>query len=116
MNEKPKQLWINALKSGQYKQYCGAMIDEDLEELEGLKCEKKSMCVMGVLAHVALEAANLKLTLANWKKFSDNNEYPTDRTVKWAGLSWDEVEKLIDTNDARKMTFKEFANHIENQY
>ncbi len=115
MNKKVKKLWVDALNSGKYKQICGYMRDvvpgaKDDTEID---MSRKSMCVMGVLAEVALEQSGLKYTSENYLKFASGNDYPSNKTMEWAGLTSKQVEKLIAANDGNKMTFEDFAEHIQ---
>lgn len=105
-----RKLWADALRSGNYIQVCDRMIENDDDV--GKKCGK-GMCVMGVLADVALRDSGLAITYDNWREFSSGNEDPSTRTINWAGLSIDTVQKMISDNDAGRKTFDEFAQYIE---
>lgn len=115
-------MWVEALRSGKYKQICNMMRDtrmndEGYEAIPDVNPKNNNMCVMGVLADLALISSHLKYDLTNWKKFSEYNDGPTTRTLEWAGLTGEEANKLIEYNDGigevETKTFKEFANYIE---
>ncbi len=114
MDPTAKKLWIDALRSGVYVQVCGVMRDEKREK-ENITpdMKKNDMCVMGVLADVALRNSDLPYTVESWGKFAMNNTAPTDKTLQWAGINVSVMNKLMGDNDAEKMTFDEFANYIE---
>lgn len=113
MKSRAKKMWVEALTSGEYKQICSYMRDVDDNEKPVMAEENKNMCVMGVLADLALRDAGLKITQANWTKFAGHNEAPTERTLEWAGLEKSNAHDMIDLNDEDSMSFKEFAKYIK---
>lgn len=122
MDPKAKRLWVQALRSGKYIQICGAMrgtcqvIDMSSSGVERQKevpdMTYKNMCVMGVLADVALENSGLKYSMENWNKFA-YGDIPTDRTLKWAGMDEDVMDQFMSENDSKLKTFEDFADEIE---
>lgn len=112
MSLKPyaKKLWVDALRSGNYAQVCDRMIADD-EQIGSKKC--KGMCVMGVLADVAMRDSGLPMNYLTWREFARGNEEPTNRTLQWAGLDISTMVKMIDENDKRVKTFDQFAQYIE---
>lgn len=113
MNPVAKELWIGALTDGSHKQVCGFM-KKNPPGNTGIK----NMCVMGVLADVALKYSGLEYTKENWYEFA-NSTWPTERTLKWAELSKEQARKLVQFNDAEKKnrkTFAEFAEYIKENF
>lgn len=128
MKTKIKQKWINALTSGEYKQICSFMRgtkevkNGTRNQLTGRKYthdeadmspKNNHMCVMGVLADLAFRESGLNRTVKNWLKFADDNEWPSKRTLEWAGLEDKRIDDLVSSNDKSSRTFKELARYID---
>lgn len=92
MEEKLKQKWIKALRSGKFRQAREVIADDD------------SYCCLGVLCIVAGK------TVRDIIKSSND-----DLCTAWRrefGLSNDETEQCIAWNDNDKLSFKEIAERI----
>lgn len=132
-----RQLWVEALKSGKYKQTIGV--------LHKIRGKQESFCCLGVACKLAAENG-VKLTTelrndgtekivkytSNKKvKNSWNDGYSKDSqecflpkaVIEWLGTAGDLVEvmefkdtkvgDLVDMNDAAKATFKQIAKVVE---
>lgn len=126
-------MWVEALRSGHYKKICGAMREEkspitgeDYEVLDkfgtlpDMSPKNNNMCVMGVLADLALKDSGLKPTVKNWIKFASCDEQPSERTIEWAGLETADrdgrIQNMIEDNDSKAKTFRDFADYIERNF
>lgn len=95
------QKWIDALRSGEYKQGFGS-----------LKNNAGNFCVLGVLCDV--HRKTLKRSGYNWK----GNSYLgwhgllPNEVARWVGL-FDIVENLVDYNDIHKYSFKKIASILQ---
>ena len=133
MNVKIKNLWVEALKSENYKQAFNKLKVKDPED------NVVKFCPLGVLCDICIDESNLR---CGWKPryqwdnetffaFYVNNGYSTydefgflPPDVKaWAELDsvvpklkYKEEEKSInELNDIEKLSFEEIANLIEEQ-
>src|ERR1051325_8479035 len=104
MNKKIKKLWINALRSGKYKQTRGKLRYDD------------TYCCLGVLCDL-----HRKITKNKWKPdncprhyeyFGEKGALPK-KVYSWAKITDDNQQALIDLNDNLNATFKKIANYIE---
>lgn len=118
MKAKAKKLWIEGLTNGTYKQICSFMRETEYKDGQDIPKTngKNNMCVMGVLADIAMRDAGFSITLENWIKFSNRNEEPSARTLEWAGLTKSQSDKMIDYNDGKEKTFAEFAEYIKEKF
>lgn len=104
MNEVVKLKWVNALRSGHYKQGFGQ-----------LKNSKDEYCCLGVLCDI------YAITYAT--SFNEgNNIMPVEKITNWAGLESrqkviykNQNRHLADINDDEKLSFKEIAEIIIKQ-
>ncbi len=107
MDKKIKAKWVNALRSGDYKQ-----TRMQLRNAEG-------WCCLGVLADVCAD---------DWLPVKGREEYAQpfldgkqigdicDLTTKWCekiGLPLKEKGHLMSMNDSNENTFEEIADYIE---
>jgi hypothetical protein len=117
MNKEIKKLWVEALRSGEYKQARGRLRDED------------KFCCLGVLCDLHAKAVG-----GAWCRdhegylvYSDSDALLPPSVTAWAGLSSDsphtvwhdddedrQEEPLAEHNDGRR-TFQEIADMIEEQ-
>jgi hypothetical protein len=110
-----KKLWIDALRSGDYKQYTNG----------ALRKTEKHFCVMGVLCDVTKDITGL-----SWKYvggiwyfgcyrgsvpdvISDLCESPTSVPMLRYGRNY--PLSLTHLNDIKQISFKKLANLIEEQ-
>jgi hypothetical protein len=129
MDPNIKTLWVNALRSGQYKQISGNLC----KEVNGTSC----FCALGVLCEVhRIHHLNRNgLDIFGWGYYwkGTRNDWDWRRTYlgadtslpetvrEWAGLSsydpsvhWEEgVSSIVDLNDDRKFCFNDIADLIE---
>lgn len=116
MNVEAKKTWIEALRSGDYKQgrsrLCRTMGEVD------------EFCCLGVLYDVAAdgdwnprEGTDGSIVWYTHSDGSDEGDVwyaylpPSFRAL--VGLSETEERRLSDMNDSKKMSFPEIANYIE---
>lgn len=100
MNKEVKTKWVDALRSGDYKQ-----IIEELQSLEGY-------CCLGVLCKLAKEDG---IGVDMYENIIIGGELEDQvNVIDWSGLKDDnEVQHLIHMNDNECRTFEEIANYIE---
>jgi hypothetical protein len=113
MNKKVKKLWVEALRSGEYKQTDGQ-----------LRNVHNSFCCLGVLCNLHAQAhPHIAAKQKSPIKYMDNTGVLPDPVQRWAGLegNWGadvtikgEYLTLIIHNDNGR-TFKQIANAIEKQ-
>ena len=120
-----KQKWVDALRSGEYKQGTGQ-----------LKCEgTNTFCCLGVLTDVYAKEFDIDFADAATEFLGKkpNAEYPTNVVAQWAGLHGnnphieiecyndESEEKCLEThpiatlNDDFEYSFLKLANLIESQ-
>lgn len=100
MNSEIKKKWVEALRSGLYKQGTGR-----------LRCND-NYCCLGVLCDIT-DKSKWRMTEYNFYYGSQfcHSAYPSE--TKKFGLSKSEVEHLIYLNDAENRDFNQIANYIE---
>lgn len=110
MNSKVKRLWINSLRSGEYKQIQGCLKDE------------YGYCCLGVLCDLFLKFNNEQESSWVDHNFVVDSERGDsvllDTVQNWAELnSGDPIIgnnlKAIEANDVSELSFEEIANLIE---
>jgi len=84
--------WVKALRSDKYTQCYNGLSEED-----------GSVCALGVLCDIS--------KLGRWKKNLEYTNYK--KVLKWAGLTEDGVDTIVDWNDYEQKTFPTIANLIE---
>ena len=104
MNKEYKKLWLEALRSGDYKQARGRLMDVDDDF-------NKTYCCLGVLCKVAKaikwrNGAILPLNLLKRTELED-----TDPQVFYKRKQ----RSLSELNDDVELSFKQIANIIEKQ-
>ena len=112
MKQQAYKLWLEALRSGKYKQAKGALR------------KGNRFCCLGVLCDIHRKVVEPK---TKWKKelrelgdgrYSYNNERGIlpDNVLKWAGLTRSEVklDTLVEMNDSGE-GFNKIADVIENK-
>lgn len=111
MNPEVKAVWIEALRSGEYKQTQAGVLVNPLES---------SYCCLGVLCslngtgefHQREEAPYYKLSSQESRGASYGVPF---EVLNWAGLLNDEPVKFVALNDGGA-TFSEIADVIEEKY
>jgi hypothetical protein len=112
MNPVIKQAWIAALLSGDYRQVRGMLAD-----IEG------GRCALGVLADLGVEAEQVERTVGTVKDTDgklvtaylyNGHEFALPEVVLyWAGLTYQEVNRIGRLNDVVGMTLPAIAAWIE---
>lgn len=106
MNPVVKELWLAALRSGEFEQGRGYLNRHD------------RLCCLGVLCEVAIgsgeEVKKFKDGTSGTVCYSGCDTYPPVRVYEWAGLTPDETADvtLSSKNDGGS-SFEEIANWIE---
>lgn len=110
MNPEVKHRWIDALRSGKYKQ-----IKVNLKS-------KTGFCSLGVLVDLFLLEKNLDWKLyIDHSEFNGNDSHLHNRVITWNDIvTWangsnyfDVSNLLIKMNDEEGKTFQEIADYIE---
>lgn len=114
MNPEIKELWVKALRSGEYKQ--GTFI---------LRSENDEYCCLGVLCDLHIkDHKNYKWKYdAYYGRYSCHlgTEMPPIEVVDWSGIEDQpiyykgEYTTLTELNDVEKLTFNQIAEKIEEQ-
>lgn len=110
MNPVAKELWLSALRSGEFMQGVGSLLNNDRH------------CCLGVLSEVAIRsgvevmkgACNVSDCGCNRVTFDDHTSYHPASVGNWAGLSpsSEAANTLAFKNDVG-VTFAEIADWIE---
>lgn len=112
-----KQAWLDALRSGAYKQGTGRLYDED-------ECAYCCLGVLTRLAELSGEVADLGLNKKWYRQYIGE---PPESVVKWAfGGIWPATrwfvpyegppEHLADLNDNFRLSFGQIAAIIEKEF
>lgn len=113
-------LWVNALRSGQYKQARGCLFNEDsyvndkgFEVFNDDEDESfvGGFCCLGVLCDLAVKDGGAPWDSKKGPQTSFGE--PPEHFLKFMGLDSDMVAELISMNDDQGMTFGEIADEIE---
>lgn len=101
MDERLKQRWVKALRSGRYKQASDALHYKD-----------GACCCLGVLCRISGVKRELD---GSGEGFNyDNNYYGlSDNLRKKFGVTKRQQNNLVALNDVREKNFKEIADYIE---
>lgn len=98
------QLWLDALRSGKYRQGQG-----QLRQTDGNGHNR--FCCLGVLCDLAVKDGGPKW---NSERGPENHAAePSAKILKFMGLTDNEVNDLIGLNDDELRNFKEIADYIE---
>mgnify|MGYP001438297913 CR=1 FL=1 len=96
--------WVKALRSGEYKQTRGTLVDRD------------GFCCLGVLCDIANKENVVEL-----HDYQDRGNLPC-KVMKWSGIEDSYGERkgrrkaLAILNDFNRYSFKKIANVIEKEY
>lgn len=104
MNAELKAKWIEALRSGKYKQ-----------GRTQLRSDNDAFCCLGVLCDIEPDVTWEKKTGsydAVYDSEFDGGELPSSFR-EWAGISSDREQELIEMNDDYGKSFAEIADYIE---
>ena len=108
MNKEVKEKWLEALRSGEYKQGRGALRNKDDE-----------YCCLGVLCDVVKGSDGVQMSWAddgNLWTLGSFIGYPPPRVMYLADLNSGQVLQLITRNDDWGNTFEEIADYIEENF
>lgn len=123
MNKAIKKLWIDALRSGEYKQGTGRLSTVDEAGIT-------RMCCLGVLCDLYIKRTGKGV----WRKDDDSelrcfiysygtsSSLPPREVVKWAGLDTDRGMKGINLDSMNdgigqpRHSYAEIANVIEEKF
>ena len=112
MNKKIKKQWLEALRSGKYRQTKEALKDDD------------GYCCLGVLCNLVKDRVGEDFD--GHKDYEGDSEkvgylfmgklfYPPEKILKLARISIKGAKKLANLNDDGN-TFEQIANHIDRYY
>ena len=122
MNKDVKKKWVDALRSGRFKQ-----------GRSRLNYANESYCCLGVLCEIAVsegatDPARLKDGVGRSMTYGWSSTVPPDDVLEWAGIddepvfparddsmhnTWSAANKLIDLNDDQRAPFEVIADWIE---
>ena len=94
MDAEIKRKWVEALRSGEYKQGRNALVGFSYEE------NKLYLCCIGVGFCIV-------------RPSEDVNGSDTDTASAVLGLAAEQQDTLVNMNDEKKMSFAEIADYIE---
>lgn len=102
--EQVYDLWIEALRSGEYKQTEGQLHDPD----------ENSFCCLGVLCDLARKDGGKVNWYNDWKSIVEPGSGGLPVFVRnYIGLSDTDEQKLIEMNDSQTQSFKQIASYIK---
>lgn len=117
MDEKLKEDWVKALRSGEYDQAASALKYREGEE------ETASYCCLGVLCEVHPEIQFNEILGEYYKSVETEDggcvyqEIGDEVLVGWfmreIGLSSEDADYLMSMNDSQGKDFLQIADHIE---
>lgn len=110
MNPEIKILWLDALKSGEYKQGRHALCKIN-------KKGEKEYCCLGVLCEVAIKnGIDLRIEDHDGEFSYDGNvAYHPKKVADWSGLTNTDASLLIRINDGSD-SFESVIKEIEKRY
>ena len=102
MDQKFKEKWVKALRSGRYKQGTGRLRSDD-----------NNFCCLGVAANIAgVPCEHNEDWSAYDYKFDENTLLFATIPNGWNGITYEEGDSLAKMND-NGATFEEIADYIE---
>jgi len=117
MDKKVKEIWVEALRSGSYRQGEGVMCNK----IVGERSSHKKFCCLGVLRHCMFgidvnpdELANhFPDAFNNYENYHRSETKLLDEELELFGIDHVEQGKLIDMNDDLGLKFNRIAKYIE---
>ena len=103
MNPEIRDLWVDALNSGEYTQGYGALRKDD------------NFCCLGVLSDLAVKAGVIDepvLIDSGDYQYDGQSGFLSPRVAEWAGLNRSPI-RLINMNDGKHNKFKTIAKYIK---
>lgn len=114
MKKEIKKLWLEALRSGKYKQATGQLKRVDLYS------QQESHCCLGVLCELhrkAMKKGSKSVWSDDGAKYLNDGGVLPERVRKWAGLAERdpriESAKLTRWNDSYRKSFTSIADLIQ---
>lgn len=110
MNPEIKELWLEALRSGNYPQGIGALKEIKLGE------EIYRYCCLGVLCETIIAKGIMDIPVraeSNLVTFDGVIGGLTSRLMDKVGLTRDAHGELVRLNDLKRLSFSEIADWIE---
>lgn len=104
--------WVEALKSGRYRQTRETLFDPDLESGGGY-------CCLGVLTDLYINHHGLRSGAPSYSGLfrtnskGHNGDMPDNNVLAWADLTEDQATELVSLNDDDRADFLTIAEHIE---
>ena len=95
--------WVEALRSGEYKQGIGWLVDND-----------DNFCCLGVLCNIAPASIRDEwvFTDGDWRMDGEGSGL-SPKFRKWSGVTCDEEDRLVILNDRERESFETIADYIE---
>lgn len=135
MKESIAKQWIEALRSGKYRQAKGALRDNDLL-VNDRKYPVTGFCCLGVLCNLhAIEHPKLAAKQTDPDAYLDHHSVLPKEVMKWAGMKnsegsfrsekavglskdseWAQHDCLAEMNDSGNYGFLKLATFIEKNY
>lgn len=113
MNPTVKAQWLEALRSGKYKQTTRALCELNDDGTYGY-------CCLGVLCDIVApgdwqgaEVMNMTDGQHRYRRHLSHASMPSTDVIVAAGLHHSQSDKLAILNDEEKYTFEQIADYIE---
>jgi hypothetical protein len=108
MNDEVKRLWVDALRSGEYKQGQGGLAQLTIQD-------EIVYCCLGVLCEVAIKSGLplVKDDSENIVGYNNREAMPPNEVLIWASLEDKDACDLADMNDNEGWPFERIASFIE---
>lgn len=118
MNQHVKKMWVDALRSGEYKQNCNGVLHDEGTD---------TFCCLGVLCDVYRKETKSNMPVK--KLNSQFGEVPNHVVARWAGFDATGLDPMVtieihntkkhrhitDVNDNMGFTFNQIADIIDSQ-
>lgn len=107
MNQRVKKLWVDALRSGEYKQ-----------GFEALRSPDDEFCCLGVLCDLYSKEKTIPWDDTNGGSYTHEGgiSFPSQNVKDWADIWFvysNILSVLVDMNDHARNSFKTIADYIE---
>ena len=110
-NKENIKLWVEALRSGDYKQGRGTLHDDQGFCCLGVACEVYQECVGGLFIH--------RMDLSGFHEYNGHGGDLPPALTKWLELEEDPIigeKSAVILNDDDELSFNEIADAIEKEY
>lgn len=105
MNPEVKAKWVEALRSGNYKQTQG--------RLKRHKDGEESYCCLGVLCDISPAKEYEVRSYGGHSTYLGSINQPPHIVLEWAGLGYSDVLYLMTLNDISLLSFNVIADIVE---